>query len=38
MSGLVGWVSRDDLEAELRSWMDQLDNHVEFLDEGFNSC
>lgn len=38
VTGLAGCVSRDDLEVELKLWIDQLDDDVEFLDEGFNTA
>ena len=38
VTGLAGCVICDDLGVELRSWMHQLDDDVEFLDEGFNTA
>lgn len=38
VTGLAGCVSCDDLGVELRSWMHQLGDHVEFLGEGFNTA
>lgn len=35
VTGLTGCVSRGDLEVELRSWLVQLEEDIEFLDDGF---
>ena len=38
VTGLAGFVSRSDLEVELRTWLVQLDEDIEFLDDGFEKA